>query len=168
MASANKTETLGLSLWQPTDRPERTDFVNDNEQLESLVGGHIANSALHLTADEKNYLKNPFKVVVYKGTGSTPFKINAPFQPALILALCTDMPPTVKNDDGKLEVYWDLWSAHNLIGDKSFWGMGGIIYNPETKRMEKYTKTSDDNENIILHLNDTDKHYAIIYFPELG
>lgn len=168
MASSAKSETLGLSLWEATDRPERSDFVNDNEQIERLLGGHINNAALHITESEKNYLKLPYTVAVYRGTGSTPFKINAPFKPVLILVMCTDMPPAVQREDGKLEVYWDLWTEQNLTTGKEFWGMGGIVYNPETKRMEKYSKQSDDNENIIRCLNDADKHYAVIYFPELG
>ena len=56
MAATNHSTTLGLSLWEQTDCPEWADFLQDNQKLEQLAGGHISNAALHLTAEEKQFL----------------------------------------------------------------------------------------------------------------
>lgn len=70
MAASEKTAFLGLSLWAGTDKPKRSDFVEDNEALETLVGGHLQNDDLHLNAARLARVDVPFEVRTYTGTGA--------------------------------------------------------------------------------------------------
>ena len=49
MAAIYHTTHLGLSLWAQTDCPQWVDFLQDNQKLDQQVGGHIQDSALHLS-----------------------------------------------------------------------------------------------------------------------
>ncbi len=71
MPSTNKTSNLGLNQWIDTDRPMRNDFNSDNAVLDSAVGGHINNSDIHITADERKYLTDSQATYVYSGTGES-------------------------------------------------------------------------------------------------
>ena len=51
MAASSTSTVLGLSLWAQTDCPEWADFLQDNQKLEQLAGGHISNSCLLYTSD---------------------------------------------------------------------------------------------------------------------
>lgn len=81
MAATNHSTTLGLSLWEQTDCPEWADFLQDNQKLEQLAGGHISNAALHLTAEEKQFLSQRTALVSYVGTGSGAASVTLPFLP---------------------------------------------------------------------------------------
>ena len=50
MASSNYTPNLHLSAWNASDRPKRADFVSDNTIIDTQLGGHIANSGIHVSA----------------------------------------------------------------------------------------------------------------------
>lgn len=71
MPSTNKTEHLELNLWEASDRPMRNDFNSDNNLIDSALGGHISDSGIHITALEKDYLKQPYEVKSYSGTGES-------------------------------------------------------------------------------------------------
>lgn len=70
MAATSYTPNLGLCAWKATDRPKRADFVNDNNIIDETLGAHIANSALHVSAEEKSRYAEPYKVVTYVGDGA--------------------------------------------------------------------------------------------------
>lgn len=71
MPSANKTSNLGLNQWVDSDRPMRNDFNSDNALLDLAVGGHINNSDIHVTAEEKELLKDSHIVYTYAGSGES-------------------------------------------------------------------------------------------------
>ena len=79
MAATYHTTHLGLSLWAQTDCPQWADFLQDNQKLDQQVGGHIQDSALHLTAEEKQYLSQRSASVTYTGTGSGTQSVTLPF-----------------------------------------------------------------------------------------
>lgn len=89
MASTEKTSTLGLNLWAETDKPERSDFVGDNQKLEELVGAHLKASAMHLTAEEKERAKNPFQIFSFPGDGKASLNYYLPFEPRLLVLYAT-------------------------------------------------------------------------------
>ena len=72
MAASEKTAVLGLSLWAGTDKPRRADFVSDNTALETLVGGHLGDSDLHLDETRRTRLDEPFTVRTYTGNSYSP------------------------------------------------------------------------------------------------
>lgn len=71
MASSEKTSRLGLNLWQETDKPERADFVSDNEILEETLGTHLKDYTQHLTSTEKTWVGTPYQLLTYTGNGSS-------------------------------------------------------------------------------------------------
>lgn len=91
MASTNRTEHLGLCSWLETDKPKRTDFVSDNAIIDSVLGLHVANSDIHLDADEKARVGEPIKLSTLYGTGSdTSLRLN--FSPKLVIAFKKNSP----------------------------------------------------------------------------
>ncbi|MBQ3417420.1 MAG: hypothetical protein IJH32_06270 [Ruminococcus sp.] len=93
MASTNHTPNLGLCQWAASDKPKRADFVSDNSIIDTALGGHIANAALHLTASEKAKLNESFVVRAYAGTGESSRAITVDFQPTLALVYKKNAPP---------------------------------------------------------------------------
>ncbi len=71
MPSTNKTTNLSLNQWVESDRPMRNDFNSDNAKLDSVVGGHVNNGNIHVTAEEKEFLKDSHKVYAYAGSGES-------------------------------------------------------------------------------------------------
>ena len=93
MAATYHTTHLGLSLWAQTDCPQWVDFLQDNQKLDQQVGGHIQDSALHLTAEEKQYLSQRSASVTYTGTGSGTQSVTLPFLPRKLTVLAQGKPP---------------------------------------------------------------------------
>ncbi len=71
MPSTNKTTNLSLNQWAETDRPMRNDFNSDNVIIDRLLGEHIKNENIHVTAEEKEFLKDSHAVYMYTGTGES-------------------------------------------------------------------------------------------------
>jgi len=71
MPSTNKTANLSLNQWAETDRPMRNDFNSDNALIDSALGNHVKNSSIHVTAEEKEFLKDSHAVHMYTGTGES-------------------------------------------------------------------------------------------------
>ena len=85
MAASEKTAVLGLSLWAGTDKPRRLDFVEDNEALETLVGGHLQDSGLHLNADRLARVDQPFEARTYTGTDAESRGLAFSFPPQAVI-----------------------------------------------------------------------------------
>lgn len=71
MPSTNKTNHLGLNQWQESDRPVRNDFNSDNLLVDTALGEHLANGDIHVTAEEKSYIKDWLLSYSYTGTGES-------------------------------------------------------------------------------------------------
>lgn len=71
MPSSNKTRYLNLNYWAETDRPMRNDFNVDNGIVDQTLGVHINNSDIHVTSEEKAFLKDSHSTMVYAGTGES-------------------------------------------------------------------------------------------------
>ena len=71
MPSTNKTANLSLNQWTDSDRPMRNDFNSDNLKLDSAIGGHVNNADIHVTAEEKELLKDSQITYMYAGTGES-------------------------------------------------------------------------------------------------
>lgn len=99
MASSKKTGRLGLNLWTETDKPERADFVSDNQKLEELVGVHVNSSSLHLTAAEKTLIQKPLNYFIYTGDGNASKTYYMTFAPTFVCVFATGKPQGVYEDD---------------------------------------------------------------------
>lgn len=94
MASSSYTTHLGLSNWAATDRPKRADFVSDNNIIDSTVGGHIADTTMHMTAAEKGKALEPFATVIYAGTDADNRAVVTDFAPKLVMVFKKNAAPT--------------------------------------------------------------------------
>ena len=92
MATSNYTPNLHLSAWEASDRPKRADFVSDNTIIDTQVGGHIANSNIHLSADEKAKLDEPYVSIMYAGTGESQRTIPLDFHPKFVFIYKRGVP----------------------------------------------------------------------------
>ncbi len=92
MPSSLKTTNLELNKWIESDHPVRADFISDNEIIDSVLGGHLANSGVHLTAAEKQRVGSPFAVYAIQGTGEQSRAITLDFSPQMVFYFAQDMP----------------------------------------------------------------------------
>ena len=93
MASSNFTPRLGLCSWTENDRPKRADFVSDNGIIDSVLGGHVNNAALHMSTAEKDKALAPFESFLYAGTGDGTRTIATDFRPSFALVYKKNEPP---------------------------------------------------------------------------
>lgn len=164
MASSKKTDKLGLSLWDSTDRPERMDFVKDNEILEQKLGEHLANVLVHIDPGKADFLNHPFAIKTFVGTGVYDQHIYAEELPRLIIQMCANQPPVVPRADGKLDVYWDfLYAADPDYTTK--YTLGGLDFNLKERRWVSYSCPSFNNSNLVMHMNDSGLRYVTLLLP---
>lgn len=100
MSASNTTNILGLNLWQPTDRPKRSDFVNDNTIIENTLGTHIQNNNIHLTAEQKTKLDQLNYVYQYAGNNAESREITLPFAPSALIVFKKGEPVMTYNNNG--------------------------------------------------------------------
>jgi hypothetical protein len=153
MASSNYTTNLGLCDWAATDRPKRADFVSDNGIIDSVLGGHVNNAAIHMSAAEKTKALEPFDIRVYSGDGTSTRTITAGFRPSFAVVFKRDNPPVVY-DSGVNVVN----SAYSIYGSGSSSGLS-IVSNGISVRQQA---TASDGMRI--SLNETDCQYIAVLF----
>lgn len=155
MPSANKTQRLGLNLWEGTDRPQRNDFNSDNTIVEQVLGDHVENQTLHLTADEKTKVKRPMVTVSYLGDGEAQRTITLPAVVTTVIVFCESMPCAVYDADaGCTKSYFGA----------SMYGAGssaGVAFNGSTVTVQQDSQASGGFMNC---LNEADKTYRVICF----
>lgn len=85
MASSSKTSNLGLNKWSGTDKPRRTDFVEDNTIIDERLGGHLKDTGIHLNSEDREKLSAPVSAVSYSGTGTASRTISFGFNPSFVV-----------------------------------------------------------------------------------
>lgn len=89
MPTTNKTPNLGLNNWVGTDKPKRSDFVEDNTLLDTVIGSHLADKAAHFSADDRTVLEKPIVTGTIGGNGLESCEFELPFAPrAVFVFLC--------------------------------------------------------------------------------
>ncbi len=168
MAASSKSEKLGLSLWEASDMPERLDFRGDNEALETLVGGHLNDAALHLEATEKQFVKTPYYITSYTGVGTAlirkVYSSLSSIKFALIMA--QDHAPVEYDSSGNAHVYWDFCGNSGSSSSPIIVSIrgGAEISLPNT--LITYSKTLEDGT--VLHLNDKSTKYLVFVVQDAG
>ena len=161
MASANKSEKLGLSLWEETDKPERADFVSDNEIIEQLLGAHLSDSTQHLTASQKNFLNRPVWVQQYIGDGASQKDIEMPVAlPGIIIVWGRNCPPWAHPTDAQYPTLY-FGFATNYATNRLYSTRGlSVISN-------KYVRVKQDSNpgdwGVTTSLNEKNREYYICY-----
>jgi hypothetical protein len=101
MSSTNKTKNLNLNSWLGGDKPQRTDFVYDNEVVDEVVGNHIDDNNIHLTtADRKNF-STPVTAFTYIGDGSDRKTLELPVSCTAVFVIRLGKPPVEQGSNGK-------------------------------------------------------------------
>ena len=100
MPTSNKTPNLGLNNWVGTDKPKRSDFVEDNLLLDAALGGHISDMDVHFSAADREKWNDPVVQNVYSGTGQAEFVLNFEFSPKVVLVFCYNKGPGEISADG--------------------------------------------------------------------
>lgn len=154
MSSTNKTPYLGLNAWLGSDRPQRIDFVDDNNKIDTAIKSHIENINLHCTSTEKSKIKNPYRMISYVGTGTESKVVEFEFQPQFIIIFQKDAPPMQTDSNGNVIINY----AVTAIGNGS---IGGAYING----YEVTVMQSTEPENGMLYnFNKRNGQYCIIGF----
>ena len=138
MASSGKSKFLGLSLWEETDRPERLDFRQDNEKLEEILSGHLYDSFIHLTQDQKRFVNDPFAIGMYTGNGEPIRTFSYPFPPKLLLIFAKRPKPPLAFKNGMALIY-------AAVGNPSYDGTAGLRM--RQKEYDVFQQTEEEAEN---------------------
>ncbi|MBQ6152968.1 MAG: hypothetical protein IJJ15_04395 [Ruminococcus sp.] len=152
MASTNHTTNLGLCQWSASDKPKRADFVSDNNIIDTALGGHIANTTLHLTAAEKAKLNESFVIRAYAGTGEASRAITVDFQPKFALVYKKNSPPV-------------SYSSGNIIINSAVaaYGSGGSQGLAITSTGITVSQTSA-TAGAAVNLNENEEQYVAVIF----
>lgn len=81
MPSTNKTTHFGLNNWSGTDKPKRSDFVEDNVKLDTTLHSHFTDNDLHFTAADREKFRNTAMAGFYGGTGEAKKSFALSFAP---------------------------------------------------------------------------------------
>ncbi len=131
MPTSNKTEHLGLNQWLGTDKPKRTDFVQDNAAIDQAVYSHTSNTEVHLSQSDRSAFSSPAVTGSYVGDGQESQEITLPFSPAAVIVF--------RSDCGPVEVYSGGYSMSNfgiatqLAGTKGVSLFGNIMTVSQTQ-----------------------------------
>ena len=153
MASSNFTSNLHLSAWTGSDRPKRADFVSDNNIIDTALGGHIANSGIHVTADEKARISQPFDVRIYAGSGESERTISLGFTPSFVIVYRRGVPPVAYSGGANV-----VYSGYACYGHGSTTGL--MINSSGVIVME----TTVNAEGVRVSLNESGSQYTLIVF----
>lgn len=155
MPSENKTERLGLNLWEGSDRPQRNDFNSDNAIIEQVVGDHTENTEVHLSAEEKARVQRPLVTVPYLGDGSAQQVVTLPAEVTAVIIYCDSMPCAVYDAQAGC--------TKNYFGASMFGGGSstGVSFIRTTVTVTQDTEAKNGFMNC---LNESSKSYRVIGF----
>lgn len=154
MASTSYTENLGLCAWQATDRPKRVDFVNDNSIIDEKLGGHLKNTYIHVTSEEKEKLNNPYTVFTYAGDGaaSKTFALSDTYTFAIVFQ---KFYPPIEVKSGNTVV------SHCAVVGRLFGSSANITLKSDSIVVTQDTTATD---NVINNFNENGGQYVILLF----
>ena len=91
MASTNSTANLRLNQWIGSDKPKMADFNEDNRKLDEAVSAHIADTAVHPTAAERQTWTNAAPLFgSYVGNGEPVRTVELGFKPSFGILFAAD------------------------------------------------------------------------------
>lgn len=100
MSSSAKTDKLRLNKWAGDDKPKREDFNSDNEIIDGVLGGHVADAVIHVTPEEKEHLRALYKTGTYLGTGEAEKTVPLLFNPKTVFVFANNRPFIWTDSDG--------------------------------------------------------------------
>ncbi len=155
MPTNQKTPHLGLNNWLETDKPMRTDFTSDNLLIDEALGGHMKDTTLHLTEEDRTVLSAPAHIMQYFGDGSASTQKTLPFAAGAVLVFATGKPPVEWDAQGEKLIY------HAALATKENSG-GGISLNGQTLTVQQTQE--GEKETAFYNLNASNTVYGCIAF----
>lgn len=152
MSSTNKTPNLGLNSWLESDRPKRTDFVSDNTIIDNVLGNHVKDNQVHLTAEEKQRATSPFEIFTIYGNGNASLQITPGFIPSMVI-YCKKNAPCCVSESGYTKVNSGIATSKGTSG--------GISISNNTIVVQQ---NSAANNGILYNLNENQAQYLLIAF----
>ena len=153
MASGNFTPNLHLNAWDGSDRPKRADFISDNNIIDTALGGHIADSDIHVTSQEKDKLSQPYAVKLYAGSGEAERTISIDFTPKFVVVFKRGVPPFMYSG-----------GANVVTSGFACYGHGSTVGIVLTSSGLTVTETSVNASGIRINLNESGCQYTIVAF----
>ncbi len=157
MSSSNKT-SLGLNLWSGSDKPQRIDFCNDNEIIDSQIKQHIEDTLSHVSSDDRTrWDKNVF-YGAYAGSGSEyqTIKTKCPFTPLAAVVFAHNTPPYVR--DTSTNQGYSYFGFASAIASSY-----GVKLNPTDKTLT-VPQQVNTIKNEVMSLNNNGTVYCYLLF----
>ena len=157
MPTESKTPNLNLNSWTGTDKPKRADFVEDNTIIDNVLGLHIANTLIHMSAAEKELLNSTFAVGTLAGDGNSSCTHTLNFSPKFILVFARNKVPIEYNSTNNYYVYNFAIATQNTYGSTS----GAALNGTQLTLQQTQTTPSD---GIFINLNKYFQQYVYVAF----
>lgn len=154
MASTSYTPNLGLCAWQSQDRPKRMDFVSDNQKIDDVLGAHINDKSLHVTAQEKEAYSSPYKVVTYIGDGQSSRTLSLDKAYTFAIVFSKNNPPQKTDLSGNVILKFAV--VGRLFGSQS-----NLMLNSDSITVTEDTAVVD---GVINSFNEQYDQYVMILF----
>lgn len=155
MPTNHKTPRLQLNSWLGTDKPLRSDFVEDNLLLDTLLGEHLEDTGRHLSETDRTALLTPFVTGLLGGSGSASGVHVLDFAPRLVAVFLRNAPFT----------RYDAQSGNTVCSAAIVWQgvtSGGASLSGKTLTL---TQTqSDPVDSIFYNLNANGGQYGYVAF----
>ncbi len=152
----NHKTGLGLNSWLGTDKPKRSDFVEDNTLLDTLLTAHFNDTSAHLSAAERLLLGQGVAVGTYTGNGQTNQEIALPFEARAVIVLLPQKPPILyKTNAGYTENDFGVATASG--------GTLGVTLQ-QAKLTVSQTQSAPAAGGILNNLNSASREYVYIAF----
>ncbi len=157
MPTNNKTPNLNLNSWLGTDKPKRQDFVDDNNTIDSVLGSHISNTLIHMSAAEKELLNSTISVGTLAGDGNATCTHTLDFSPKFVLIFAKGEVPIKYDATNSYYVYNFAIATQNTYGST----LGATLNGAELTLQQTQSTPSD---SIFINLNKYFKQYVYLAF----
>ncbi len=152
----NHKTGLGLNSWMGTDKPKRSDFVEDNMLLDTLLTTHFNDKSAHLSVADRTLLEQGVAVGTYTGNGQTSQEITLPFEARVVIVLLPQKPSILyKTSAGYTE---------NDFGVATASGSTLGVTLQQAKLTVSQTQSAPASGGILNNLNSASREYVYIAF----
>ncbi len=154
MASSSFTPKLGLCSWSESDRPKRIDFVTDNLLIDEKLGGHLLDTDIHMSLEEKQRMLSPYTVFEYSGNGESERTLSLSDTYSFVILYQKFYPAVTKDSEGNMV-------SHLCFAGRLF-GSGGEA----TLQADKLTVTQDSTatDGVKNNFNENHGQYVALLF----
>ncbi|MCI8648810.1 MAG: hypothetical protein HFG20_01690 [Anaerotruncus sp.] len=165
MASSNKTANLQLNQWVGSDKPKMADFNSDNSKIDAAFAAHTGNTAIHITAQERQTWNSGAPVFgSYVGNGQSFRIIDLGYIPSFGIIFAVDKLPLVASGGtGNMMAYCAFLSKQGASSSAFIEDGTSGMGTGEERGFGVISMLSASN-NAIPHLNDKDVTYCYMLY----